>query len=119
MGSGERFERTWSMALNDWAYRDVVAVEIADPHGTPLKFPSGGGLGPHGLPETAVLFKKSCFFNTPYKTRLKALEQCWSAQSQLPKVDGNEQKAVQAAATKDDELASLLSMVSRPKRVSF
>jgi len=74
--SGEALEKTWSTTLNDWACKDVVVVELgAD---KPVRFPPGGPIGPHGLSETSVIFKKSCFFNTLPEKRLQALEECRS-----------------------------------------
>merc|ERR1712217_499178 len=77
--SGEPFERTWSSVLNDWVHNDVVAVEVGSTK--PLRFPPGGPTGPHGLSETAVLFKKSCFFNPPPLRRVQALEECKIAEN--------------------------------------
>merc|ERR1712050_473155 len=72
--SGETLTKTWSHTLNDWAYVDVVAAEPGLVK--PIRFPPGGAMGPHGLSETAVLFKRSCFFNTAPSRRLRALEEC-------------------------------------------
>merc|ERR1712190_71795 len=114
------FKRTWSITLNDWVYTDVVAVEMEDPKSTPLKFPPGGPIGPHGLSETAALFKKSCFFNTPQKTRLKALEQCWSSQQSIDdETDNFKAKNVGNPSQKDQELSELLATIRRPTRKFF
>jgi len=72
--SGEQLTRTWSPVFNDWAFTDAVAVEVGAPR--PLRFPPGGPQGPHGLSETAVLMKKSCFFSTTQASRLQALDEC-------------------------------------------
>ena len=86
--SGEPFERTWSPALNDWAFSGVVAVEMGT--SKPLRFPARPGgalasaLGPRGLSETAVLFKKSCFFNTTISRQLAALQECRAPPSVQP-----------------------------------
>lgn len=74
--SGEAFDVIWSPVLNDWAYDDVVAVELGSEK--PLKFAAGDS---HGFSETAVLFRRSCFFNTPSSKRLQSLEECRSMNS--------------------------------------
>ncbi|CAE8692101.1 unnamed protein product, partial [Polarella glacialis] len=113
--SGEPFERVWSPALNDWAYSDVVALEMNA--SKPLRFPPGGPMGPKGLSETAVLFKKSCFFNTPLSRRLEALDDCrgslrgdTAAFAPIP----------QATAHSDDsELLALFCAARPPVRAFF
>eukprot|EP00933_Yihiella_yeosuensis_P037429 TRINITY_DN31372_c0_g1_i1.p1 TRINITY_DN31372_c0_g1~~TRINITY_DN31372_c0_g1_i1.p1 ORF type:complete len:777 (-),score=218.74 TRINITY_DN31372_c0_g1_i1:108-2438(-) len=78
--SGEPLELSWSAALNDWAFSDVVALEMGSTK--PLEFPPGGPMGPHGLSETAVLMKKSCFKSTSISKRLEALDEMRGGGSQ-------------------------------------
>lgn len=121
--SGEPFERTWSYALNDWAYTDVVAVEPgSDEH---LEFPTDAKHPPR-LSETAVLFKRSCFFNTPATKRLAALEECSSIHApHMPdaaKQPGAEEKETPAPPAPppppvhplDEELAKLMKSKRLP-----
>lgn len=107
--SGERFERTWSQTLNHWAFTDAVAAEM---HAAkPLKFPPGGALGPHGLSETAVIFKKSCFTNSTLTRRLDALQECCdpeSAKEARPVTAPVTAQAMVAPAKEDLDLAKIL-----------
>lgn len=108
--SGEALPRTWSATLNDWAFYDTVAVEMGASR--PLRFPPGGPIGPHGLSETAVLFKRSCFFNTPSGKQLEALQECCRGGSGGPELHGQRPKVASklpftAAPRKDPDLAAL------------
>merc|ERR1719424_361820 len=76
--SGEAFEREWSHALNDWAFCDVVAMELGTTEKV-LKFPAKKAGDPDRLSETAFLFKKSCFLNPSPAQRLAALKDCRTA----------------------------------------
>merc|ERR1739848_986018 len=75
--SGEPFEKQWSYSLNDWAFSDVVAVELGTTDKV-LRFPQKNPGDPERLSESALLFKKSCFLNTATSKRLTALEECCS-----------------------------------------
>eukprot|EP00435_Cladocopium_sp_Y103_P009330 s1510_g2.t1 len=102
--------RTWSQTLNHWAFTDAVAAEM---HAAkPLKFPPGGSLGPHGLSETAVIFKKSCFTNSTLARRLDALQECCDPESAKEARPVTAQpvtaQAVVAPAKEDLDLAKIL-----------
>lgn len=109
--SGEPFERTWSAALNDWAYTDVVAVELGSTK--PIKFNTDGNSARQKLSETAVLFKKSCFFNTPLSKRQQAVEECNALSVHAPGPDGTKDQGVQ----QDAELVALAQV--RPLSTKF
>jgi len=116
--SGEPFERTWSCALNDWAFSDVVAVEPGSDR--ILRFQPAGSDevgtqgGPRRLSETAVLFKKSCFFNTSLPKRLQAIEECGSINAlALPGIPTPQKVSV----CEDLELAALAQ--ARPLSKKF
>jgi len=110
--SGEAFPRVWSTSLNDWAFEDVVAVELGSEK--PIVFPTGGPSGPHGLSETAVLYRKSCFFNTPPAKRLQSLEDCRSLHCPLDTADVEARRPVPA---EDAELMALAA--AKPARGKF
>jgi hypothetical protein len=76
--SGEPFARIWSEELNDWAFADVAVAELGS--SKPVRFPQGSNNDEPmpQLTETAVLYKRSCFFNTGQAKRLQALEECRS-----------------------------------------
>lgn len=117
--SGERLETSWSNRLNDWAFVHTVASEMTSTR--PLKFPPGGPMGPHGLSETAVLFKQSCFSNSQMSKRLEALHECREDSSM--EGAGIRQSAAQAVGMasvsgKEDPELSLL-MKDRPSVPSF
>ncbi|CAJ1406422.1 unnamed protein product [Effrenium voratum] len=104
--SGERFERSWSRSLNDWAFTGAVAAEM---HAMKqVKFPPGSNFGPHGLSETAVILKKSCFANTSLSGRLDALQECCDPEG-IKSVPRPAQAASSAPSTQkeDPELALL------------
>jgi len=109
--SGEAFERTWSSAMNDWAFTDVVAVELGA--SKPLKFRPGRTGFPQQLSETAVLFKKSCFFNTTPAKRLEALEECQAMQAPL---DAGPRPPSKSAIREDAELAALAATQPMPRK---
>jgi hypothetical protein len=124
--SGELFQRTWSTALNDWAFTDVIAVELNSSQ--PLRFPGGarqrGAKAQPGLSETAVLFKKSCFYNTAPQKRLQALEECRYISARRPGLGPGAAAArsvpeggTSAVSTdpKDPALAALAKVQSDPK----
>lgn len=107
--SGERFERIFSAALNDWAYVDAVAVEPDSME--PISFQLDGQMEARALSETAVLFKASCFFNTPPARRKQALAE-YGASIQCPVLSGAGADGVGGAepakkSVEDPELAAL------------
>jgi len=113
--SGERFERTWSTTLNDWAFTDAIAAEMGS---KALKFPPGGPLGPHGLSETAVIFKKSCFSNSTLARRWDALHECRDpASAKALAVQPVIAQAVVTPAVKED--SDLAKMIKAPPARKF
>ncbi|CAK9031205.1 unnamed protein product [Durusdinium trenchii] len=112
--SGERFDRTWSSTLNDWAFTDAAAAEM---HATkPLRFPPGGPLGPHGLSETAVVFKKSCFLNTSLTRRIDALHECRdpdSVKKPAKPVTGSQQAVEVAPSSGKEDFATVKAPPAR------
>lgn len=112
--SGEAFQRTWSEALNDWAFTDVVAVELGATR--PLRFPPGGPIGPHGLSETAVLFKRSCFFNSAPAKRQEALDDCRRGGLPAESCKDRAACAPAAAAREDPGLVALAAARPPPRR---
>jgi len=113
--SGEALPRTWSAALNDWAFCDTVAVEIGEKR--PLHFPPGGPSGPHGLSETAVLMKQSCFFNTPTSQQLEALRECCSVAAVGGAADQQQKVAGSAAfAPVPRKMDAALAALAAPRQ---
>jgi len=104
--SGEPFETTWSSALNDWAFTDVVAVELGS--SKPLRFPQkvDASIGfTQRLSETAAIYKKSCFLNTSATARQQALEECRSFSCSLGAPTHSQEGS--RKAPEDEELAAL------------
>jgi len=119
--SGEPFEREWSHALNDWAFCDVVAVELGSTDRV-LRFPPKNPGDPERLSESAFLFKKSCFLNTSPAQRLAALRDCHSAHALGQKDDIPKASAKISAdmAKEVEQLAAMLEAASaKPKRMFF
>jgi len=111
--SGERFDRVWSSTLNDWAFVGAVAAEASATR--PLRFPPGGPLGPQGLSETAVIFKKSCFSDTSLSRRLEALHDCGAPEKRVPRPGPGPTQVMSTATAKEDPDLSLLTRSSARK----
>jgi len=109
--SGEPLTRTWSPVFNDWAFIDAVAYEVGSSR--PLRFPPGGPQGPHGLSETAVLMKRSCFFSTTQASRLQALEECRRSEDFLRRsVDSK------SSPPKEDPPRTSIAGIPAPKKAA-
>ncbi|CAE7589316.1 unnamed protein product [Symbiodinium microadriaticum] len=108
--SGERFDRVWSSTLNDWAFVGAVAAEASATR--PLRFPPGGPLGPQGLSETAVIFKKSCFSDTSLSRRLEALHDCGLPEKCVLRPGPGPTQVMSTATAKEDPELSLLARSS-------
>jgi len=120
--SGEPFEREWSQALNDWAFSDVVAMELGTTDQV-LRFPPKNPKDPERLSESAFLFKKSCFLNTSPAQRLAALEDCRTAHAlgrEEDKPKAPVQESSDAAKGETEKLAaSLAEAAAVPRRKFF
>lgn len=104
--SGEPLDRIWSHALNDWAFSDVVAVELGA--SKPARFLPDAH---HHLSESALLLKKSCFFSTPPSRRQEAIEECQSLHGAAAPAS--------RPATKQPEDPELLALATKPPPRSF
>lgn len=121
--SGEPFEREWSQAINDWAFCDVVAIELGTTDRV-LRFPPKNPRDPERLSESAFLFKKSCFLNTSPAERLAALEDCRTAHAigrrediMLPEAAAQVSSDVSKAET--EKLAAVLAETTVAPRRKF
>jgi hypothetical protein len=120
--SGEFFEREWNETLNDWAFSDVVAVELGTTDKV-LRFPPKDPKDPDRLSESTFIFKKSCFLNTSPEERLAALEECRTAHA-LGRTDDKPKAKVQnnhsdATPAETEQLAALLAEAAKVPRKKF
>jgi hypothetical protein len=121
--SGEPFERQWSHSLNDWAFSDVVAVELGTSDKV-LRFPAKNPGDPERLGESALLFKKACFLSTAAPKRLAALEECCTmhaigADEEVPQTLEKVLPAEDVRAELDQLQAILGEAAKLPKRKFF